>query len=98
MCQFEGCGRGFKRWADLLRHEKAHLPDAPKRDCPEIGCQYKGHMGFARHDKLMDHRRNRHGFAPAPRAHRRRPAQASAVVVSSTAAASTATPSTAGST
>ena len=71
MCQTENCGCDFKRWGDLLRHEKKHLPDAPKLDCPEIGCEYKGSRGFARRDKLMDHRRNRHGLAAAPRTHRR---------------------------
>ena len=72
MCQIASCGSGFTRWGDLLRHEKKHLPDAPKLDCPEIGCEYKGSRGFARRDKLMDHRRNRHGLAAAPRAHRRK--------------------------
>ena len=92
MCQFEGCGYGSKRWGDLVRHETKHLPDTPKLDCPEIGCQYKGGMGFARRDKLMDHRRNRHGLAAAPR----RKAQKSAVVPSAAAPASTVTSSTDG--
>lgn len=90
MCQFQGCGLGFKRWADLPRHEMTHLPDAPRLDCPEIGCQYKGRMGFLRDDKLTDHRRSRHGLAAAPRANRRRRAQASAVAPASAAASSTA--------
>lgn len=96
MCQFEGCGRGFKRWGDLPRHETTHLPEAPKLDCPEIGCQYKGSMGFARRDKLTDHRRNRHGLAAAPRAKGRK-AQKSAVDASFTASAFTAGSSMAGS-
>lgn len=100
MCPFEGCGRDFKRWADLLRHEKTHLPDAPKHDCPEIGCDYKGHKGFARRDKLMDHRRNQHGYPAAPRANRRprRAAQTSAVVTTAATTASTVASSMAGST
>ena len=97
MCQFEGCGRDFKRFGDLGRHEKTtHLADAPRYDCPEIGCQYKGSMGFVRRDKLTDHRRNRHGLAAAPRANGRK-AQKSAAVASTAAPASTAGSSTAGS-
>ncbi|KAA6411587.1 MAG: hypothetical protein FRX48_04867 [Lasallia pustulata] len=96
MCQFEGCGRGSKRWGDLQRHETTHLPGAPKLDCPEIGCQYKGSMGFARRDKLTDHRRNRHGLAAAPRANGGK-AQKSAVDASFAASAFTAGSSMAGS-
>ena len=46
---------------DFRRHLRKHVPGVRPYECPELGCSYKGELGFYRKDKLTDHLRNRHG-------------------------------------
>jgi hypothetical protein len=61
VCTDPTCDITFKRKSDMLRHAKKHEP--PAFHCYEQGCQYNGARGFYRKDKLVDHRKHRHGLA-----------------------------------
>ena len=60
VCSQEGCSASFKRFCDLSRHQKKHLP--PTWHCLEHGCRYRYPRGFYRRDKLADHQKTKRGL------------------------------------
>ena len=61
-CIHQSCNRIFKRRPDMLRHyAQIHSPSSEKLSCNRPGCRRQGPQGFARKDKLRDHRRAAHG-------------------------------------
>ena len=59
-CSYSGCGKHFRRSADLRRHERKH--GSMSWHCEVDGCKYRGENGFYRRDKLLSHQRARHGM------------------------------------
>ena len=59
-CSYPGCGKHFRRSADLRRHERKH--GSMSWHCQVDGCKYHGEKGFYRRDKLLSHQRARHGM------------------------------------
>lgn len=55
-CNQAGCNSAFKRKADCERHMLKHA--APQLPCTVQGCTKQ----YYRKDKLVDHRRKRHGL------------------------------------
>ncbi|CUS07917.1 unnamed protein product [Tuber aestivum] len=64
-CEASGCTRRtpFKTRRSLNRHYEAeHLVE--RVDCPFPGCVNVGKKGIKRHDNLVAHMRNKHGWLP----------------------------------
>lgn len=54
-CDHPGCGKGFGRQGDLVRHARDHQDGPKEYDCPALNCPRKGAGGFNRFDKLKSH-------------------------------------------
>ncbi|KAI4165086.1 MAG: hypothetical protein LQ342_001363 [Letrouitia transgressa] len=59
-CDHPGCGKGFGRQGDLIRHARDHKDGPKEYDCPAPNCRRKGADGFNRFDKLKSHLSAKH--------------------------------------